>query len=136
LSNGTWVVAGNLRTALLGVTLGVLQDIVIAGENRETCVALAWLNPAVAKAHMTDAGNLQQNPGVLEFLTRCFQNHNANVGSSERVSAFLLLEEPPSLAAGEITDKAYVNQRAVLDNRADIVELLYSSNSDHHVCKI
>jgi feruloyl-CoA synthase len=37
----------------------------------------------------------------------------------------VLLGEPPSLDAGEITDKGSFNQRAVLDRRAALVEQLY-----------
>jgi feruloyl-CoA synthase len=36
-----------------------------------------------------------------------------------------VLEAPPSLDAGEATDKGTINQRAVLDRRKDIVEELY-----------
>jgi feruloyl-CoA synthase len=39
-------------------------------------------------------------------------------GSSRRVSRFTVLTEPPSIDAGEITDKGYVNQRATLERRA------------------
>jgi feruloyl-CoA synthase len=46
-------------------------------------------------------------------------------GSSGRVARAILLPEPPSLDGSEITDKGYINQRAVLDRRADRVELLY-----------
>jgi feruloyl-CoA synthase len=35
-----------------------------------------------------------------------------------------VLREPPALDAGEITDKGYVNQRAVRERRADLVGLL------------
>jgi feruloyl-CoA synthase len=42
----------------------------------------------------------------------------------------VLLDEPPSLGAGEITDKAYVNQRAVLDRRREQVEMLYAQSLD------
>jgi feruloyl-CoA synthase len=38
-----------------------------------------------------------------------------------------LLAEPPSIDAGEITDKGYVNQRAVLARRAAEVERLYGA---------
>jgi len=37
----------------------------------------------------------------------------------------LLLDEPPSIDAGEITDKGYLNQRAVLERRAAWVERLH-----------
>jgi feruloyl-CoA synthase len=128
LANGTWVAVGNLRAAALAVTHGVLQDVVIAGENRKSCALLGWLNPVMARKHAANAeGDLNCDPGVIAFLQQCIRLYNAGVGSSERICAFTLLDEPPSLAAGEITDKAYINQRAVLINRAAQMELIYSS---------
>jgi feruloyl-CoA synthase len=134
LANGTWVVVGALRAAVLAATHGVLQDAVIAGENRLSCAVLGWLNPIMAKEHAVgDGSNLTEDSGVIAYLKQCFRAHNANVGSSDRVCSFTILDEPPSLAAGEITDKAYVNQRAVLNHRAPRVELLYSSEPYDHV---
>ncbi|WGD53135.1 AMP-binding protein [Bradyrhizobium sp. CB1650] len=128
LANGTWVAVGNLRAAVLAATHGVLQDVVVAGENRHSCAVLGWLNPVMARKHATNAdGNPNCDPGVNAYLQQCLRLYNANVGSSDRICAFTLLEEPPSLAAGEITDKAYINQRAVLINRATQMELIYSS---------
>jgi feruloyl-CoA synthase len=37
-----------------------------------------------------------------------------------------VLPEPPSADAGEITDKGYINQRAVLARRAADVQALYA----------
>jgi feruloyl-CoA synthase len=48
-------------------------------------------------------------------------------GSSTRVVRLLVLTEPPSIDANEITDKGYLNQRAVLERRAALVEKLYSA---------
>jgi feruloyl-CoA synthase len=128
LANGTWVAVGNLRAATTAATYGILQDVVIAGENRHSCAVLGWLNPVMARKHAKNAdSNLNCDPGVIAFLQQCLRVYNAGVGSSERICAFTLLEEPPSLAAGEITDKAYINQRAVLVNRATQMELIYSS---------
>jgi feruloyl-CoA synthase len=127
LTNGTWVVVGSLRATILAATRGVLQDAVIAGENRNRCAVLAWLNPAQAAQHASARdGDLERDPDVRTFLRECLRSHNETVGSSERIHSFTLLKEPPSLAAGEITDKAYVNQRAVLDHRLRIVEALYA----------
>ena len=36
------------------------------------------------------------------------------------------MTEPPSIDANEITDKGYMNQRAVLERRAALVEKLYA----------
>ncbi len=57
------------------------------------------------------------------------REYNEIVGSSEKICSFCLLKDPPSLAAGEITDKAYVNQRAVLKHRAEQAERLYCNEA-------
>jgi len=46
-------------------------------------------------------------------------------GSSTFATRALLLEEPASIDAGEVTDKGYINQRAVIERRAALVESLY-----------
>ena len=38
----------------------------------------------------------------------------------------MVLDEPPSIDRGEITDKGSINQRAVLEHRAGLVEALYA----------
>jgi feruloyl-CoA synthase len=70
---------------------------------------------------------------VVQFLKDRFKEYNETVGSSERIYSFSLLKDPPSLAAGEITDKAYVNQRAVLKNRSEQVERLYWKDPNQDV---
>lgn len=37
------------------------------------------------------------------------------------------MTEPPSIDAGEITDKGYVNQRATLERRDALVQGLYAN---------
>jgi feruloyl-CoA synthase len=52
---------------------------------------------------------------------------NANEkGSSRRIKRFVVMTEPPSIDAGEITDKGYVNQRYVIDRRDALVQALYA----------
>ena len=51
---------------------------------------------------------------------------NRDGGSSAQVRRVVIADEPPSIDAGEITDKGYLNQRAILDRRAALVERLYS----------
>jgi feruloyl-CoA synthase len=46
-------------------------------------------------------------------------------GSTQRIDRLLILTEPPSLDAGEITDKGYVNQAAARERRADMIARLY-----------
>jgi feruloyl-CoA synthase len=47
-------------------------------------------------------------------------------GSSTRVNRAMLMADPPSLDKGEVTDKGSFNQRAVLRNRAAMVDELYA----------
>lgn len=130
LANGTWVSIGRVRSAILSATSGVILDAVVAGENQDHCSLLCWLNPTEAARIASDPnGDLINDPNVLAFLKKQLQQHNETVGSSEQITAFLLMKEPPSMAAGEITDKAYVNQRAVLKNRSDLVDNLYGINA-------
>lgn len=106
LTSGTWVRVTQLRTALL-TEAGVLSDVVIAGENHPFAVALAWLAPG----HEADAE-------LHERLGRALARVNAQAGAAARIERLVLLAEPPSLQAGETTDKGSVNQRRVLARRA------------------
>jgi feruloyl-CoA synthase len=64
---------------------------------------------------------------VREHVREAMRRWNAaHPSSSTRVARALLLREPASIDAGEITDKGYVNQRATLDRRADLVERLFA----------
>ncbi|RMO62655.1 Feruloyl-CoA synthase [Pseudomonas amygdali pv. eriobotryae] len=55
-------------------------------------------------------------------------NQGAN-GNASRLEWIVLLDEPASIDRGEITDKGSINQRAVLQWRAEIVEALYRDQS-------
>ena len=61
---------------------------------------------------------------------RALASFNAARARRRGWSACSLLEEPPDIDAGEITDKGYVNQRAVLERRADAVERLFAEPPD------
>jgi feruloyl-CoA synthase len=54
-------------------------------------------------------------------------------GSSQTPRRLLVLPDAPNMAAGEITDKGYINQRMVLQRRATDVEALYAAGSDPRV---
>ena len=90
----------------------------ICGHDRERVGALAWLNTAEASRPIDD-------PGLRAELAACLARLNEGAGSALRIERLLLLAEPPDIDAGEITDKGYLNQRAVRERRADAVERLY-----------
>jgi len=61
-----------------------------------------------------------------ELRARLSAFARTSTGSSNRVCRAILVGEPPSLDAGEMTDKGSINQRAVLERRADLVTELYA----------
>ena len=77
------------------------------------------------------------DPRVVKEFEFLLCTHAAkSTGSSNRVCRAILLSEPPSLDAGEVTDKGSINQRAVLKHRAALVEELYANPSPSRVISI
>ena len=129
LTTGTFVRVGAVRTALLSA-IPLLAEAVIAGEGRDCVTALAWLNPAEARALLgreaAADGELITDEAVLSHLAAALAASQRAAGSAGRVERLLVMSRPASLDGGEITDKGYVNQRRVLRNRAHLTALLYA----------
>jgi feruloyl-CoA synthase len=118
LSSGTWVSVGTLRVKLMSAFAPYAQDIVLTGHGRDEMCAMLFASPACAQMPPeTLAAKLREALAVLRA---------EGGGSSQCPARLLVLTEPPSADAGEITDKGYVNQGAVLSRRAGDVELLYA----------
>jgi feruloyl-CoA synthase len=136
LSTGTWVRVGPLRTSLLAHLGALAQDVVIAGHDRDAIGVLVF--PAMAAcrrlAGADDAATARQvlgTPVVVERLLAALADFSdGHAGSSTRVACAVLVEEPPSIDANEITDKGTVNQRAVLRNRPALVDRLFGAPGD------
>ena len=126
LLTGTWVAAGTVRTRLVSAT-GVLSDAVICGQDSEYVGALAWVNQAEARKRFGgDQDVALDDPRLREHLARALRELNDALGSASRVMRLRLLEAPPSLDTGEITDKGYLNQRRCLASRASEAGALYA----------
>jgi feruloyl-CoA synthase len=129
LATGTFVRVGALRTALLSVA-PILSDAVIAGEDRGCVCVLAWLNPAEVRKLLGEEpkprGELIVHEVLHTVLAGALADHNRAVGSAFRIERLLVMARPAGLDEGEITDKGYVNQRAVLAHRSPLVEILYA----------
>ena len=122
LSTGTFVSVGTLRPRLLSASQGLLTDAVICGENGDHVTAMVWLS-ADAAQRLDDDGVPDES--LRSELVATMQRLAAEGGgSSQCVERLLVLREPAGLDAGEITDKGYVNQRAVRERRSDDVVLL------------
>ena len=128
LATGTWVAVGKLRTTLVSEAGGVLRDAVIAGHDRDYAAALAWIDQSEARRLCdADADVALDDERLNRHLAACLKRLNADAGSASRIERLVLLDAPPDLDAGEITDKGYINQRAVLDRRDDAVQRLLAT---------
>lgn len=122
LSTGTFVSVGTLRPQLLSASQGLVTDAVICGENGDQVTAMVWLHPD--HAARCDAAGVPDDGLRADLVQTMERLAGTGGGSSQRVERLLVLREPPALDAGEITDKGYVNQRAVRERRTDEVALL------------
>jgi feruloyl-CoA synthase len=130
LLTGTFVAAGALRTRLISAA-GVLSDAVICGQDAAYVAAMAWVNQAEARRVMDASEDVAlDDPALREHLAHALRSLNAGAGSASRIERLLLLSQPPSLDAGEITDKGYLNQRRTLECRAADVARLYAEPVD------
>ena len=133
LLTGTWVAAGMLRLDVLSAAAPLIQDAAVTGMDQEWVGLLAFPNIAACKAAIGPEAEpmapdaVVRHPKLHVALKAKLAAYNAaHPGSSQRVARVLLMTEPPNIDAGEITDKGYLNQRAILARRAALVERLYS----------
>jgi feruloyl-CoA synthase len=140
LSSGTWVHVGELRVAAISAAAPAIQDAVVTGHDRDEVGLLAFLNLDGCRKVCGIAGNgrdLVNHPALHRHLRDAFAAFNRhNTGSSRRIARVLLMVEPPSIDGNEITDKGYINQRAVLERRADLVARLYANEPHADVVAI
>jgi len=136
LLTGSWVSTGMVRIAAISACTEIIQDAVVAGHDRDYIGLLiipnlagiakfAGLSPDAPLADLLSHEKLRQRlrDDLAAYNTQ-------NPASSTRIARVLLMTEPLNIDASEVTDKGYVNQRAVLERRHALVELLYSDNAE------
>ncbi|MBV9520768.1 MAG: AMP-binding protein, partial [Hyphomicrobiales bacterium] len=139
LATGTWVTVGILRQAFLAAFAPYAKDVVITGHDRDEVCALVFPDLEACKslcAELSGSSSVEilRHEATREELSRLLARFAQTAkGSSMRVVRLILLEEPPSIDANEITDKGSINQRAVLTRRANEVAALYASPFAPHV---
>jgi len=132
LATGTWVTVGPLRQAFLSAFAPFASDVAIAGHDRGEVCALVFPDIEACRGlcsglpPASEAAEVLRHPAIRAKLAGLLSRFaSAAKGSSTRIERLILLEEPPSIDANEITDKGSINQRAVLARRAVEVEALY-----------
>jgi feruloyl-CoA synthase len=137
LTTGTWVNVGPLRARLLAQLEPYARDVVIAGADRDEIGALIFPNLEACRKLAADAADVTSDARVRDELrVRLTAFARTNTGSSNRVCRAILVGEPPSLDAGEMTDKGSINQRALLERRADLVAELYAAKHSPRVLMV
>jgi feruloyl-CoA synthase len=140
LMSGTWVNVGELRWAIVEACAPLVQDAVITGHDRNELGVLIFPNlkgcqsVCSENAETLDVEILVKNPKVRSCLLEKLRAHNHHFPrSSTAIARALFLTKPANSDMLEINDKGYLNQRAVLDHRADLVLKLYDASPDDDV---
>ena len=141
LLSGTWVHVGSLRVKGIAALAPLAQDLVIAGHDREEIGLLVFPNVPACRALCPDLpaegedavplAQLLNDPRIRSRLRagmRALRDDGG--GSSSFASRALIMAEAPTIDANEITDKGYINQRAVLTRRADLAAKLFSESAE------
>ncbi|MCA0425717.1 MAG: feruloyl-CoA synthase, partial [Proteobacteria bacterium] len=143
LASGTWVSVGPLRARFIAGMAPLVRDVVIAGLNRDDLAAIAILDPdgcAAALPHLAgtnDPAVLAADPALRKLSAEKLAALAAtSTGSATRIMRLALLESPPSIDRGEITDKGSINQRAVLEHRAGMVDDLYAATPSSKIISL
>jgi len=125
LTSGTWVSVGTVRLRAVSAMSPYVADAVVTGHDRADLGLLLFLSPQGRQCERAQVlGHVRSALAALR---------EGGGGSSQSPGRVLVLEDAPAMDAGEITDKGYVNQRAVLARRAADVEALYADSPDPRV---
>ena len=136
LSTGTFVSVGPLRARVIAGGDPCVMDAVVTGLNLDEIGLLifARLPECAVLAGLPEdspAAQVLAHPAVRAFfqdlLDRLWREGS---GSANRPARLHLMHEPPSIDAGEVTDKGSINQRAVLDRRASLVQLMHAATPE------
>ena len=124
---------GPLRARFIDHFAPYVRDVVFAGPDRddiaalvfpdiEACRRLAGLGAEATPADIV--GHAKVRAKFAELMRTLLA---VSPGSSTRVMRAIAMAEPPSMDKSEATDKGSINQRAVLKNRAALVDALYAT---------
>jgi feruloyl-CoA synthase len=133
LSTGTWVSVGPLRARIIAHFAPFVRDAVIAGHDRDDVCLLLVPDVDACRTLTPDLAADASTCTVVGHaaVRACLRDRMetfaaAATGSASRPRRAIVLESPPSLDAGEVTDKGSLNQRAILEHRRALVDALYA----------
>lgn len=131
LSTGTWVNVGVLKAKVISTGSPIIQDVVLAGLDKEYIGAILFLNADACRKLANLGVEIPNKEAFLhteveKYIEKWLVEFNkTSTGSSTVIKKYVVALEPPSIDLGEITDKGSLNQRAVLKHRVDLVNEMY-----------
>jgi feruloyl-CoA synthase len=139
LNTGTWVNLASVKGAIIRAFAPYVREAVLTGLNRNHIGAMLFLDVDAARKLAPDLA-VASEPDLADspVLRALFQDRldalaKTSTGSASFVARALILDTPPAIDKGEITDKGSINQRAVMAARANLVEDLYAEPPPSHV---
>lgn len=138
LNTGTFVNVGTLRNKVLIQGNQLIQDVCVTGSNLNAsgflifpklnaCAQLARLDPK-----SSSASEILSHPIIHDWFKKFLIEFNKDAtGSSNTVAMLYLMQEPPQLDAGEITDKGNLNQSNINKRRQALIEEMYLKQMDN-----
>jgi feruloyl-CoA synthase len=139
LSTGTWVQVTPLRLRALSAFAPLVQDAVVTGANRDFVGLLLFMHWALCRQYIGDTEEslteeqIASDPRLRAHLRRAMVDMARSGGSSTYPARCIVELIAPQPSRGEITDKGYLNQAAVLRERIHSVERLYAAGRDLEV---
>lgn len=134
LATGTWVSVSTLRAEVQRHFAPLVSDVVITGHDRDDVAMLILPDIAACRDYCPDFARglpdaeVVRHPEVrARFQERLDSFAAKGTGSSNRIARAIVMDDRPSLDAGEITDKGSLNQKIMLARRAPLIEALYAA---------
>jgi feruloyl-CoA synthase len=142
LDTGTWVNVGILKAKLIAAGKGLIQDAVITGHDKAFLGAiifpeLNFCKKLIGTNEDIDLEKIINTPSVFEALQTVLNTFaQQNTGSSTLIKRAVFANFTLSIDKGEITDKGSINQRQILANRREYVEMIYEKELLQHIVEI
>ncbi|WP_332702241.1 feruloyl-CoA synthase [Devosia sp.] len=139
LATGTWVNMGGVRLSAIAAGAPLLRDLALTGLDRNFIAALIFPDLEACRQltgleRSATNEEIVAHPAVRAAFQARFDALAAKAtGSASHIARAILLATPPSVDAGEITDKGSINQRAVIAARARAFADLYAEPAPGHV---
>lgn len=140
LASGTWVNVGEVRIGVVSALKPYILDAVVTGHNQSDIGLLIVPNiERLAGEHglnedQKNAAELQKIEKLVEQTIALLNDYNEiNFSNSKKIRRCTFLPEPPSIERNEITDKGYLNQRALLENWSELVKEMHDKEIDSNL---